>query len=104
MTLGYAHNWMAPTREDWSTWTGESRIDQELQYAASLGRVRLLHRLRNAQRWQQEVVDDALTGENTFSDRVRYLVSLTFPVSERPSVPVLVVSDEILVQPAGSEE
>jgi hypothetical protein len=98
VTLGYAHNWVAPAREDWSTWTEENRIYQQVQYATSLGRVRVLHRLRNEQRWRQEVEDDALTGESAFSDRVRYLVSLTIPVSERPSVPSLVVSDEILVQ------
>jgi hypothetical protein len=98
VTLGYAHNWVAPAHEEWNTWTQENRIYQQVQYATNVGKVRVLHRLRNEQRWQQEVVDDALTGEDRFSDRVRYLVSLTIPVSGKPSVPSLVVSDEILVQ------
>ena len=98
LTLGYAHNWVAPAHEDWATWTNENRIYQQFQYATSLGRVRLLHRLRNEQRWQEEVVDDVLTGRIRFSDRVRYLASLTIPFSERPSVPALVLSDEILLQ------
>ena len=98
VTLGYAHNWVAPAREEWHTWTEENRIYQQVQYSTRLGRVGLLHRLRNEQRWRQEVEDDALTGENEFSDRVRYLLSLTIPVSGNLAVPSLVLSDEILIQ------
>ena len=98
VTLGYAHNWVAPTEEGGHTWTDENRIYQQVQYSARLGAVRVLHRLRNEQRWREEVEDDVLTGETGFSDRVRYLVSLSIPVSAKASVPSLVVSDEILVQ------
>ncbi|HJS56781.1 MAG TPA: DUF2490 domain-containing protein [Vicinamibacteria bacterium] len=98
LTLGYAHNWVAPAREDWRTWTEENRIYQQVQHSTRLGRVSVLHRLRNEQRWREEVQDDSLTGEHAFSDRVRYLVSLTIPVSERASIPSLVLSDEILIQ------
>ena len=97
VTLGYAHMWVAP-EDDGHTWTNEDRIYEQVQYASTLGRVRLLHRLRNEQRWRQEVEDDVLTGHRAFTDRVRYLFSLTIPLSVRPSVPSLVVSDEILVQ------
>ena len=102
VTLGYAHNWVAPAEPDWATWTEENRIYQQIQYSNLLGRVRILHRLRNEQRWQQKVENDVLTGENKFSDRVRYLASANIPLSEKDSVPSLVVSDEILLQ-FGSE-
>lgn len=102
VTLGYAHNWVAPAEPDWTTWTNENRIYQQIQYSNLLGRVRILHRLRNEQRWQQKVENDVLTGENKFSDRVRYLASASIPLSEKDSVPSLVVSDEILLQ-FGSE-
>lgn len=102
VTLGYAHNWVAPAEQDWTTWTEENRIYQQIQYSNLLGRVRILHRLRNEQRWQQKVENDVLTGENKFSDRVRYLASANIPLSEKDSVPSLVVSDEILLQ-FGSE-
>jgi uncharacterized protein DUF2490 len=98
VTVGYAHNFVAPAQEDWHTWTNEDRIYQQVQYASMLGRVRLLHRLRNEQRWQQEVENDILAEGRKFSDRVRYLVSLTIPFSSRPSVPSLVLSDEVAVQ------
>ena len=98
LSVGYGHNWIAPARDDWQTWTGENRIYQQLQYAAKFGKVSLLERIRNEQRWHQEVVDDVLTGEHKFTNRVRLLVSVTAPVSRKPSFPSLVLSDEILVQ------
>lgn len=102
VTLGYAHNWVAPAEPDWTTWTHENRVYQQIQYSNLLGRVRILHRLRNELRFQQKVENDVLTGENKFSDRVRYLASANIPLSEKDSVPSLVVSDEILLQ-FGSE-
>jgi hypothetical protein len=98
VTLGYAHSWVAPAQEDWHTWTQEDRIYQQIQYSSRLGTVGVLHRLRNEQRWREEVVDDVQTGERELTNRVRYLFSVTIPVSVKPAVPSLVVSDEILVQ------
>jgi Protein of unknown function (DUF2490) len=57
--------------------------------------------VRNEQRWRETVVNDVPRG-TTFSDRVRYLVSFTVPVSDNPKVPSLVFADEIAVQ-FGSE-
>jgi len=98
VTLGYAHNWVAPAEPGWTTWTNENRIYQQIQYSNLLGKVRILHRVRNEQRWQQKVENDELTGENKFSDRLRYLASVNIPVSDNASAPALVVSDEILLQ------
>lgn len=97
-TLGYAHNRVAPAREDWHTWTKEDRLYQQVQYASRLGKAGLLQRLRNEQRWQEEVEADQLTGERRFSDRVRYLLSFTVPLSSSPSATALVLSDEVLLQ------
>ena len=98
LAFGYAHMWQAPACDDCETWSNENRIYQQVQYATSLGGTRVLHRVRNEQRWRQEVKDDELTGETLFSDRIRYLASFTIPISERRSVPSLVLSDEILLQ------
>lgn len=54
-----------------------------------IGRAGVLHRFRNEQRWKDEVQDDVLTGETKFSNRVRYLLGFTIPVSENASVPSL---------------
>lgn len=98
VSLGYAHVWKGPGCDGCETWTGENRVYQQLQYATTIGRTGVVQRLRNEQRWQQTVEADALTGERSFSNRVRYLVSFTIPVSKRPGVPSLVLSDEIALQ------
>ena len=58
----------------------------------------VLSRFRNEQRWQEEVKNDILTGENLFSNRMRFLISFGIPVSKNPRIPLLVLSDEILLQ------
>lgn len=98
LTAGYAHMWVAPACAECRTWTHEDRVYQQVQYATRLGKTGLLLRLRNEQRWKDEVADDTLTGEHAFSDRVRSLASLTIPVSSRPAAPALVLSDEVLLQ------
>jgi len=98
LTLGYAHTWLPPSREAWETWSNENRVYQQLQYAGSVGRLAVLQRVRNEQRWKETIVDDAPTGDSTFSDRVRYLLSLSLPVAQSPKALALVLSDEILLQ------
>ena len=98
LSLGYAHMWKAPACAGCTAWTNEDRIYQQLQYVTALGRARIVHRLRNEQRWQQTGVDDAGTGGRSFSDRVRYMASVTIPLSRTPAVPSLVLSDEVALQ------
>jgi hypothetical protein len=96
LVVGYAHMWQAPDQAGGVTWTQENRIYQQLQYASRAGRVSVVHRVRNEQRWKDEIVNDTLTGQHQFSDRIRYLLSMTVPVSGNRAVPALVLSDEIL--------
>ncbi len=98
LSLGYAHMWVAPGCAGCQTWTGEDRVYQQVQYTTKLGTTGLLLRLRNEQRWQDELEDDALTGELRFSDRARFLASFTVPVSSGLTAPALVLSDEVLLQ------
>jgi hypothetical protein len=97
-TLGYAHLWQAPACERCETWAGENRVYQQLQHVTRIGRTTVLHRLRNEQRWKDMVVNDVRTGKTTFSNRVRYLVSVTVSVSKNPKVPALVLADEVALQ------
>jgi hypothetical protein len=57
-----------------------------------------LQRLRNEQRWQQKIANDKATGQNKFTDRVRYLLSFTIPFSKNTKYPSLVMADELCVQ------
>jgi hypothetical protein len=98
VSLGYGYMRHAPACEGCQTFAGENRIYQQLQYVTRLGKATLLQRLRNEQRWREMVVNDVPTGGTTFTDRVRYLVSFTLPVSGNPKVASLVLADEIAVQ------
>ena len=97
LTGGYAHMWLAPTKEGWNTYADENRIYQQAQLNTKLGKVSVLQRLRNEQRWQEKIVNDEPTGKNRFTDRVRYLVSFNIPVFKKKTAPSLVLSDEILI-------
>ena len=97
ITGGYAHMWLAPTKEGWNTYSDENRIYQQAQMTTKLGKVSVLQRIRNEQRWQEKIVNDLSTGENRFTNRVRYLVSFNIPVFKKKTAPLLVLSDEILI-------
>jgi len=98
ITAGYAHMWLAPTKEGWSTYANEDRIYQQAQLITKSGKVSILQRIRNEQRWQEKMANDAPTGDLKFTNRVRYLASFTIPVFSDKKLPSLVLSDEILVQ------
>jgi hypothetical protein len=97
-TGGYAHMWLAPKNPTWSTFSDENRIYQQAQMNTKSGNVSIVHRLRNEQRWQEIIINDVETGENKFSNRVRYLLSTTIPIFKKKSAPSLVISDELLIQ------
>lgn len=93
-TFGYAHMWKANDQEDEFLWTNEDRIYQQAQYSSKIAKATMLQRIRNEQRWQEQITTEG----RSFSDRVRYLLSFTIPVWRDPAIPSLVLSDEILVQ------
>ena len=97
ITGGYAHMWLAPTKEGWNTYSDENRIYQQAQMTTKLGKVSVLQRIRNEQRWQEKIVNDLSSGKNRFTNRIRYLVSFNIPVFKKKTAPLLVLSDEILI-------
>jgi hypothetical protein len=96
VAAGYAHMWIAPSRSDWQSYVNEHRIYQQAIFTTKLGSTNLLQRVRNEQRWQQIIVDDKPTGNWRFTNRVRYLISVTIPVSKNEWLPKPVVAEEIL--------
>ncbi len=101
-SIGYAHLWLAPPQEGLKTWSNENRIYQQFLWSSRLGKVSMLQRIRNEQRWQQKISNDERTGDWRFTNRFRYLLSFTIPLSQNPKKPALVLADEILLQ-AGKE-
>jgi len=99
-TLGYAHMWLAPTKEGWHTYSNENRIYEQVQMSSKIGNISMVQRLRNEQRWQEKISPskDSSTHTNKFTDRVRYLLSFTIPISSNSHYPSLVLSDELSVQ------
>ncbi|WP_278021041.1 DUF2490 domain-containing protein [Flavobacterium ginsengisoli] len=97
LNLGYAHMWLAPSNPDWSTFADENRIYQQAQLNTKFGNISILRRLRNEQRWQEKIVNDKPSGDWRFTNRIRYLMSFTFRISDKKSWPQMVLSDEILL-------
>lgn len=95
---GYAHMWLAPTNQGWTTYSDENRIYQQAQLNTKYGQISIVQRIRNEQRWQEKIANDKVTGETRFTNRVRYLISFNIPVFKKKTAPSLIVSDEILIQ------
>lgn len=98
ITAGYGHMWLAPSKPGWQTFSHENRFYQQIQMSMALGKVNLLQRVRNEQRWQQIIVNDKQTGDNRFTERIRYLLSFNIPVFKNNLFPSLILSDEVCVQ------
>ena len=96
--LGYGQMWVAPAEPSWHHYAQEHRIYQQLQLISKVGKVTMMNRLRNEQRWQEIIVNDKFTHEYKFTDRIRYLLSFTIPVFKNTYCPALVLSDEIAIQ------
>jgi hypothetical protein len=97
LTGGYAHMWLAPSKDGWSTYADENRIYQQVQLNTKIGKVSVVQRLRNEQRWQEKMANDEPTGDWRFTDRVRYLASFTIPIFTNKKLPSLVLADELLI-------
>ncbi len=78
--------------------TGEPRLFQQVQLASRYKKLQLLQRVRLEQRWREQVVNDVHTGKQLFSQRLRYLLSITVPVFKNKKLPQLVLSDECMLQ------
>jgi len=98
VAAGYGHFWAYPTTKDWHTIAHENRIYQQVQYSSKWKSTTIVQRLRNEQRWQQKMVNDAYSGQLRFTDRVRYLLSLTIPVFNNKKLPALALVDELCLQ------
>lgn len=95
---GYGHLWLAPTNDGWTTFSNENRIYEQAQLTSKIGSVSMLQRLRLEHRWQQRIVDDVAIGGYKFSNRFRYLLSFTIPVSNSALVPSAVFANEVCLQ------
>lgn len=96
--VGYGNLLLSPTTPGWTTKSDENRLFEQVQLTASYGKLKILQRLRNEQRWVQIIANDTKTGANKFTNRVRYLFSATYPVFKNPALPQLTLADECMLQ------
>ena len=98
ISLTYGHMWAAPAKSGWKHYPEENRIAEQIQLSLKIGKVGLVNRLRNEQRWLQKIASDTFVHQYKFTNRVRYLLSINIPVFKNPQYPLLSISDELLVQ------
>lgn len=98
VAAGVAHMWLSTSAQGEHFFTDENRIYEQWSHTGKWGKINFLQRIRNEQRWQQTVVNGQKTGYNRFSNRFRYLVQWTFPLSKNTYVPSLVLADEAMWQ------
>ena len=96
VALGYAHMWIAPTNS--STFLNENRIYQQVQLVSRTNHVSIVQRLRSEQRWSEKIVQNKKSDTLNFTERIRYLLSVTIPIFKNKQLPSLVISDEICLQ------
>jgi Protein of unknown function (DUF2490) len=95
---GAGHLWLANRSGATELFSNENRLYQQLQLTQTVGKIRLLQRLRVEERWQQRVVNFLPTTDYRYSTRYRYSLSATMPLSKNKKLPSLVLADELLLQ------
>lgn len=98
ITAGIGKMWVAPTTPNWQHFAVENRIYQQVLLTSKLGKVGMLQRIRNEQRWIEKITDDKFTGEYKFSNRIRYLLAFNIPIFNNPHYPSISLSDELMMQ------
>ena len=97
VAAGYAHLWSASTFKDKGYYLDENRIYEQAIFTHPAGIVKFTHRFRNEQRWIEYSVKDSATGNYRFTNRIRYLLSMRFPIFKNPKYPQIILADEIMV-------
>lgn len=98
LVAGYGHMWLASTVNGKNAFADENRIYQQILYSSRIGKVSVLNRFRNEQRWRETLNNGQSTGDFAFSSRLRYLISLGIPIVKNPKYPQISIANELAVQ------
>ncbi|MGB0430390.1 MAG: DUF2490 domain-containing protein, partial [Bacteroidia bacterium] len=96
IVAGAAHLWLAqelPNAQ--KAFQNENRIYQQLQWRQNVGRATLVQRIRNEQRWHKLLNGNGDYYRTRFSNRIRFLSSVTFKLFTNPKLPQFNISDEV---------
>lgn len=94
---GLAHLWLATSTENGFDFANENRIYQQVQWRQKINKLSYLFRIRNEQRWHEVLNYDGSVNRIRFSNRLRFLFSVTIPVFKDPYLPAISIADEILI-------
>ena len=97
-TFGYAHQWNAPKIRGWQTTVHENRLYQQVLLNTKLGKITFTNRLRNEEQWQARIINDTDIHSPTFTNRIRYQFAVNIPITSKPYLPSVLISDELCVQ------
>lgn len=98
LVAGYAHLWLNRTLADErNSFQDENRIYQQVQWRQQIGKVTFVQRIRNEQRWHEVLSETGGVLRTRFSNRVRFLSSLTFKLFENAKLPSLALANELHV-------
>lgn len=75
---GYAHLWLTPSG-DWDSFQNENRVYQQLSLSRRYEKMNALFRIRLEQRFFNNVQDGRSLEDDSFVNRIRFLVSTGFP-------------------------
>lgn len=98
LTGGYAHLWLNKKVNTGFTLADQNRIYQQVIWKQKINNLSFLYRIRNEQRWQQELNIDGSIKTIIFSNRLRFLFGITIPIFKKNELPKLTVSDELMAQ------
>jgi hypothetical protein len=98
LTLAYGNLWNHQPQLIGAHFTHEHRFDQQFAVTHQLGKLSLLNRFRADARWRSVIENNQRTSRYYFTERIRVLNSLAIPLSPKPFVPALTITNEILVQ------
>jgi len=98
VAAGYGNLSATPTTAGWTTRADESRLFEQVQVSSVFKKLKTVQKIRAEQRWQQVIVNDAKTGAQKFTNRLRYAVSFMYPVFKKEHLPQLVLADECMLQ------
>jgi hypothetical protein len=94
---GVAHLWLATATDNGTDYAGENRLYQQVQWREKINKLSYLFRVRNEQRWHEVLNNDGTVNRVRFSNRVRFLFSVTIPVFKNPQLPAISIADEMLI-------
>lgn len=93
LAAGYAHLWLAQS-ENWSAYRNENRVYQQMSLTHAFEKLNTLFRVRNEQRFFNDVKDGQSLDNTFFINRFRLLLSIGIPFKKGGKTQLL-IADEI---------